>query len=177
MYRHCIILCNAARCTQLAVGWVFKIEDDWLPLAVDCFYYAVLTGQGQRTLGESYSHLMPVDLESRGLLLKNKIKRMVWVLATVILPFLLRKNANRDMRALVDILEPLNRILLYATGKYSTIINRTLSIRYVNIENAGISVHFLVCFLDFLSEETALSRRRRPRLQRTSCSTGNHYCK
>ena len=113
------------------MGWVLRIEEDWLPLAVDCFYYTVLTGQGHRTLGESYSHLTPVDLQSRGLLLKNKIKRIIWVLMRVIIPFIIKKGGGKEVRRLIDVLEPVNTILFYVSGKFPTIINQMLSIRYV----------------------------------------------
>ena len=116
----------------VAVGWVMRIEDDWLPLAVDCFYYTILTGRGHRTLGESYSHLMPVDLQSRSLLLKNKVKRLLWIITTILVPFILKRRVSKDKRRLIEILEPINAILFYASGKFPTIINQMLSIRYVS---------------------------------------------
>lgn len=109
-----------------------RIEDDWLPLAIDCFYYMSLTGRGNRTLGESYSHLLPVDTQSRSLLLKNKMKRCVWVLVTVLVPFMIKKKGSREVKGIVEVLEPINRILLYGMGKFPTITNQFLSIRYVS---------------------------------------------
>lgn len=114
------------------MGWVLRIEDDWLPLAIDCFFYTVLTGRGHRTLGESYSHLLPVDVQSRSHLLKNKVKRILWVLMTILVPFAIKKAGNRETERVMEILEPINRILLYGMGKFPTIINQTLSIRYVS---------------------------------------------
>lgn len=115
---------------------MLRIEDDWLPLAVDCFYYAVLTGRGHRTLGESYSHLLPVDVQSRTHLLKDRVKRVAWVLMTILVPFAIKKsgggNRDREIAGLMEVLEPINRILLYGMGKFPSVLNQSLSIRYVS---------------------------------------------
>lgn len=109
-----------------------KLEE-WVPLAVDLLYYLVQTGRGRRTLGEAYRNLVPVDLDSRDYFLNSKIKRLLWVVATVVLPFTLKKGIKSEiLKKVLEILEPLNSILFYYSGKYPSIINRLLSIRYVH---------------------------------------------
>lgn len=109
-----------------------KLED-WVPLVVDLLYYTLQTGRGRRTLGEAYSNLVPVDLDSRDYFLKNKLKRLLWVVTTVVLPFTLKKGIKSEtFKRVLEILVPLNSIIFYYSGKYPSIINRFLSIRYVN---------------------------------------------
>ena len=115
-----------------------RIEDDWLPLVVDLFYYTIFTGNGNRTLGESYSHLMPVDLTSRRLLLKNKLKRILWVIATILVPFAIKKRAGKEGRNVIELMVPVNSILFYASGKFPNIVNNLLSIRYVSSRKSEI---------------------------------------
>lgn len=108
-----------------------KLEE-WLPLIVDLLYYMIQTGRGRRTLGEAYSNLVPVDLSSRDYFLKDKVKRILWILATVVIPFTVKKGTRSQfLKKILEIAEPLNLILFYYSGKYPSIINRFLSIRYV----------------------------------------------
>lgn len=117
--------------TALDVGLYLKLEE-WLPVIVDLLYYTLQTGRGRLTLGEAYSNLVPVDLESRNYFLHNKIKRILWVITAVLVPFTLKRRIKSEMsKRILETLEPLNSILFYYSGKYPSIINRFLSIRYV----------------------------------------------
>jgi len=115
----------------LDVGVYLKFEE-WLPVVVDLLYYTLQTGRGRLTLGEAYSNLVPVDLDSRDYFLNNRIKRILWVVMTVLVPFTVKKGIKSEMlKRILEILEPLNSIFFYYSGKYPSIINRFLSIRYV----------------------------------------------
>lgn len=118
----------------LDVGVYLKLEE-WLPLIVDLFYYGVQTGSGRRTLGEAYSNVAPVDLNKRDFFLKDRLKRVLWVVLRIILPFAIKKGFSRSapmVKRLFEIIEPLNSVLFYYSGKYPSIVNRFLSVRYVN---------------------------------------------
>jgi hypothetical protein len=136
----------------LDVGVYLKIEE-WLPVIVDLIYYSLQTGRGRRTLGEAYSNLVPVDLDSRDYFLKSKIKRIFWVVMTVLVPFTLKKGIKSDLiKRILDIFDPLNSIFFYYSGKYPSIVNRLLSIRYVR---PLIFISSILFCLDILSEETS----------------------
>jgi hypothetical protein len=136
----------------LDVGVYLKIEE-WLPLIVDLIYYSLQTGRGRRTLGEAYSNLVPVDLDSRDYFLKSKIKRILWVVMTVLVPFTLKKGIKSDLiKRILVLFDPLNSIFFYYSGKYPSIVNRLLSIRYVR---PLIFISSILFCLDILSEETS----------------------
>ena len=118
---------------HLSVSWYFKAEE-WLPLLVDLIYYGVQTGRGQRTLGEAYSRIAPVDTRSRRFFLESKQKRILWLISTVIFPFLLRKKVKSPkLLKAFDLLSSLNSVFFYYTGRFPSISNLLLQKRYVNI--------------------------------------------
>lgn len=136
----------------LDVGVYLKIEE-WLPVIVDLIYYSLQTGRGRRTLGEAYSNLVPVDLDSRDYFLKSKIKRIFWVVMTVLVPFTLKKGIKSDLiKRILVLFDPLNSIFFYYSGKYPSIVNRLLSIRYVR---PLIFISSILFCLDILSEKTS----------------------
>lgn len=111
------------------VGTVMRMEE-WLPLLIDLLYYSLLTGSGKRTLGEAYSNIVPVDTSSRDYFLKNRGKRVIWIVLGVLVPFAL-KRSTKNSRFPVESLESLSKIYFYFSGKYPLLINKFLSIRYV----------------------------------------------
>lgn len=116
---------------HLNVGIYLKIEE-WLPLLTDLAYYFILTGAGRRTLGEAYSNIVPVDLDKRDFFLKSKVKRVIWIVCSVLLPFTLKKRCkSARLKRLIDCLAPLNSIFFYYSGAFPSIINRFLAVRYI----------------------------------------------
>lgn len=143
----------------LGVGWYLKLEE-WLPFIVDIFYYSTLTGSGKRTLGESYSNIVPVESVQRKLLLGIRSKRILWVILGVLIPHILkRKTKNKMSGKIIEILSESRLILFYLFGKFPSFTNRILSIRYVILSDFRFNFNFHF-FVDFLSEKTARFGRR-----------------
>lgn len=115
----------------LSVGMYLKIEE-WLPLLTDLMYYGVMTGSGRRTLGEAYSNIVPVDLDKKDYFLKSKVKRIIWIVFSVLLPFTLKRRCKSPrLQRVIDCLAPTNTIFFYLTGAFPSIVNRFLSVRYI----------------------------------------------
>lgn len=135
-----------------------KLEE-WLPLLVDLFYYTALTGFGQRTLGEAYSSLVPVDTVQRKLFLKMRTGRVVWVILGVVLPYALKRTFKLTgqvrLAKLMELLNELKTVLFYFSGKFPSFTNKFLSIRYVSQQRLRTCCFICVfCCLDLLSETT-----------------------
>ena len=94
----------------------------WIEGGASLLYWLLLTGSGNRSLGEEYVRIAPVDLKQKEFLLSVRSKRLLFAALYALLH--LKREASESLQVI-------NAAQFYWNGKFPTLLHRLLSIRYV----------------------------------------------
>jgi hypothetical protein len=103
--------------------------EEWIEGAGNVLYWLLLTAAGNRSLGEEYVRIAPVDLRSKSLLLRRPSKRLIFALLSGLLPVFVKKGSW-------ETLDSINSVQFYWNGNFPTLLHRIFSIRYVRHKNS-----------------------------------------
>jgi len=118
--------------TDLLMDWIgarrlTHLLADVSPIA-QALYVLLTTGAGQRTLGEEYCQLLPVDQNKKNL--PDKLVRALLVVWPLIWARIQKENQLLQ-RLLKEVILPLHLAWFYYDGRYPEVIRRLLQLRYI----------------------------------------------